>query len=139
MALFVAVAFTVALSGTLTLTSATGASALCSSTGCEGNWRSKPVDSRLTSIDVWPGGGCHLYAEAWRRCEKDPTMECSLGSRELQATPAKNFRFFYYNWSDRNQVLQVTLRTDKAHLSIWDHTDFNDGRQVSFTVLMVKR
>ncbi|MFD5798315.1 hypothetical protein ACFWIO_33260 [Streptomyces diastatochromogenes] len=137
MVLFVAAALTLSLSVTLTLTSAKHASASCAAGGFEGTWRSS--DDRLSRIDVWPGEDCRLYAKAWSTCENNSTRDCSWGSRpkELQATPDRNFRFFSYNWNNADEVLQLTLR-DSAHLSVWDHTEYTSGRNVSFTVWMVK-
>ncbi|MGW7819967.1 hypothetical protein ACWGLF_17885 [Streptomyces puniciscabiei] len=140
MALFVAVTSTLSLSVMLTVTSATHASALCAATGFEGTWIS--TDDRLSRIDVWLGGGegCHLFAKAWHTCPNDPTSDCPLSknNKELHETPQRNFKFFYYNFSDRNQVLQLRLQTNRTDMSVWDHVDFHDGRQDSFTVLMTK-
>ncbi|MEU2419679.1 hypothetical protein ABZ619_01240 [Streptomyces sp. NPDC007851] len=136
MALFVAVSLTLSLTVVLTLASAKRASALCGTTGFEGTWSSS--DGRLSEIDVWPGAGCNLYARAWSTCENDPTSDCSWGTKKLSATPDPKFRFFYYNWSDADEVLQLTLKNDRTHLSVWDHTDYHSGQKSSIAVSMVK-
>ncbi|MET9676064.1 hypothetical protein ABZY68_23670 [Streptomyces sp. NPDC006482] len=135
MALLLTAALTLSLSVLLSLSSAKQASALCVASGFSGTWRSS--DDRLSRIDVWHGEDCRLYARAWSTCEHDATRDCRWGNKELQATESRNFRFFSYNWSNANEVLQLRLK-DKTHMSVWDHTDYNSGKKVSFTVLMVK-
>lgn len=135
-ALFLTTALTLSLSALMTLTSAKQASALCVASGFAGTWRSS--DDRLSRIDIWHGEDCGLYARAWSTCEHDATRDCKwAGTKELKATESKNFRFFYYNWSNADEVLQLRLK-DKTHMSVWDHTDYHSGKKVSFTVPMVK-
>jgi hypothetical protein len=135
-AVFVTAALTLSLSVTLTVTSAKQASASCvaSASGFGGTWRSS--DDRLSRIDVWPGEDCQLYARAWSTCEDNARRDCSWGNKELKAG-SQNFRFFYYNWSNANEVLHLRLK-DKTHMSVWDHVDYKSGKKTSFTVVMVK-
>ncbi|MEV5974306.1 hypothetical protein [Streptomyces sp. NPDC051921] len=52
-------------------------------------------------------------------------------------SPDPNFQFVTYNWSNASEVLQLRMQ-DRTHISVWDHTDFNDGDKESFTVRMTK-
>ncbi|WP_406065908.1 hypothetical protein OG462_40690 [Streptomyces sp. NBC_01077] len=135
LALLVTAALTLSLSVILSFTSEKRASASCVASGFGGTWRSS--DDRLSRIDVWPGEDCNLYARAWSTCKADATRDCSWGNKKLQATPERNFRFFYYNWSNANEVLHLRLK-DKTHMSVWDRTDYTSGRNVTITLLMVK-
>ncbi|GGV06404.1 hypothetical protein GCM10010260_49960 [Streptomyces filipinensis] len=136
-ALFAVGALALSLSVTLTLTSAKHASALCLASKFAGTWRSS--DDRLSRIDVWSGEDCGLYARAWSTCRNDSTRDCSWDSRskKLQDTPDRNFRFFSYNWSNADEVLQLTLKS-ASNLSAFDHIDYTSGKKVSFTVSMTK-
>ncbi|MFF7357469.1 MULTISPECIES: hypothetical protein [Streptomyces] len=136
-ALFAVGALTLSLSVTLTLASARHASALCIASRFAGTWRSS--DDRLSRIDVWSGEDCGLYARAWSTCRSDATRDCSWSSRskKLQDTPDRNFRFFYYNWNNANEVLQLTLKSAN-NLSVFDHIDWTSGKKESFTVSMTK-
>ncbi|WP_137993341.1 hypothetical protein [Streptomyces vilmorinianum] len=119
----------------MTLTSAKDASASCAASPFAGRWRSS--DDRLSRIDVWHGQDCRLYAKAWSTCKHDATRDCSWGTKQLEDTPSRNFRFFFYNWNNASEVLQLTLK-DRDRLSVWDHIDYTSGKKVSFTVSMVK-
>nr|WSX50758.1 hypothetical protein OG409_18515 [Streptomyces sp. NBC_00974] len=136
-ALFVTAALASSLSVVVTLTSAKDASALCVASPFSGRWRSS--DNRLSRIDLWQGEDCQLYAKAWSTCEGDATHDCSWGSRSklVTSTPDRNFRFFSYSWNNASEVLQMRLQ-GKTHMSVWDHTEYNSGKQVSFTAPMVK-
>ena len=133
-AVFVMAALTLSLSVTLTVTSAKQASASCLASVFGGTWRSS--DDRLSRIDVWQGEDCQLYARAWSTCEDNARFDCSWGKRKLEFG-SQNFRFFYYNWSNANEVLHLRLK-DRTHMSVWDHVDYNSGKKTSFTVVMVK-
>jgi hypothetical protein len=138
MSLFTAAAMLLPVSVVVTLTSASPASASCSASPFTGKWLSS--SSRLRRIDVWFGGDdCQLYAKAWSKCKNDPTRVCSWSSRSkaLQGGGGPNFRFFYYNWSDSNEVLHLRLQ-DSTHMSVWDHIDYDSGEKWSTTVPMTK-
>ncbi|WP_208903851.1 hypothetical protein [Streptomyces incarnatus] len=138
MALLLTAALTLSLSVVLTVTSTKEAAALCSASRFNGTWRSS--DARLKRIDVWQGGeefGCHLYAKAWSVCENDSSYICSWGSRRMGDSPEPNFQFVGYNWSNADEVLQLRMQ-DGSHISVWDSTDYHDGKNVSFTVAMYK-
>ncbi|MGW5420511.1 hypothetical protein [Streptomyces sp. NPDC003943] len=135
MALLVTAALTLSLSAVITVTSAKDAAALCSANRFNGKWRSS--DPRLKRIDVWQGEDCHLYARAWSVCEHDKSLICSWGNRRMGDSPDPNFQFFYYNWSNANEVLQLRMK-DTSHISVWDRTDFNDGTNQTISVTMYK-
>ncbi|MGW6688572.1 hypothetical protein [Streptomyces sp. NPDC054961] len=136
-ALLVTAALALPLSVAFTLTSAADASASCVASPFAGRWRSS--DDRLSRIDMWQGEDCQLYAKAWSTCKADTTRDCSWGSRpsEVQSSPNRNFRFFSYSWNNASEVLQLRLQ-DKSHMSVWDHTEYTSGKDVSITVPMVK-
>ncbi|WP_448315359.1 hypothetical protein [Streptomyces sp. CO7] len=135
--LLVTTALLLPVSVTVTLTAAGPASASCAASPFAGRWRSP--DPRLSRIDIWHGEDCQLYAKAWSRCEHDASRNCSWGSRgkALQGGGGPSFRFFYYNWSDADEVLQLRLR-DGSHISVWDHVDYHSGADDSYTVPMTK-
>ncbi|MFF5788726.1 hypothetical protein ACFY8P_27640 [Streptomyces sp. NPDC012693] len=135
LAMFLTAALTLSLSALVTLTSANQASALCVASGFSGTWRSS--DDRLSRIDVWYGEDCTQYAKAWSTCEHNASRDCPWGTKTLRSGDSKNFRFFYYNWNDANEVLHLRLQ-DRTHMSVWDSTDYHNGKKVSFTVSMVK-
>ncbi|MFG3349563.1 hypothetical protein ACGF1Z_31455 [Streptomyces sp. NPDC048018] len=135
MALLMTAALTLSLSAVLTVTSATKAAASCVANRFDGTWRSS--DDRLSRIDVWQGEDCHLYARAWSTCEQDSSRDCSWGKRKMGESPDPNFQFFYYNWSNADEVLQLRMK-DRTHISVWDHTDYHNGKKTSITVPMHK-
>ncbi|WP_157876978.1 hypothetical protein [Streptomyces graminilatus] len=135
MAMLLTVALTFSLSVVLTVTSAKEAAASCSANRFDGKWRSS--DARLKRIDVWQGDDCHLYAKAWSVCKNDPSFICSWGSRRMGDSPDPNFQFVGYNWSNADEVLHLRMQ-DWYHISVWDHTEYNNGEQVSFTVPMYR-
>ncbi|MER7516580.1 hypothetical protein [Streptomyces sp. NPDC126499] len=135
MALLVTVALTLGLSAVMTVTSSKDAAALCSADRFNGKWRSS--DPRLKRIDIWQGEDCRLYARAWSVCEHDKSRICSWGTRRMGDSPEPNFRFFYYNWSNANEVLHLRMK-DRSHISVWDRTDFHDGTKQTISVTMYK-
>ncbi|MFB7866162.1 MULTISPECIES: hypothetical protein [unclassified Streptomyces] len=135
MALLVTAALTLSLSAVITVTSAKEAAASCSADRFNGKWRSS--DSRLKRIDIWQGEDCHLYAKAWSVCKHDKSRICSWGARRMGDSPDRNFQFFYYNWSNANEVLHLRM-LDSSHISVWDRTDFHDGTKQTISVTMYK-
>ncbi|WP_245608005.1 hypothetical protein [Streptomyces hokutonensis] len=134
-AVLLTAALTLSLSVVLTVTSTKEAAALCSASRFNGTWRSS--DARLKRIDLWQGEDCHLYARAWSVCENDASYICSWGKRRTGDSPEPNFQFVGYNWSNADEVLQLRMQ-DTSHISVWDSTDYHNGKKVSFTVTMYK-
>ncbi|MGW1768868.1 hypothetical protein ACWCQL_33100 [Streptomyces sp. NPDC002073] len=136
-ALFVTAVLMLPLSVALTIVSATHASASCVANAYSGRWRSS--DDRLSRIDVWSGEDCGLYVKVWSTCESDASRDCSWGSRPkvLEGTPNPNFRFVSYTWNNASEVLHLKLQ-NSTRMSVWDHTEYHSGREVSFTVWMDK-
>ncbi|MGW6393876.1 hypothetical protein ACWFR1_26025 [Streptomyces sp. NPDC055103] len=135
MAVLLTAALTLSLSVVLTVTSAKEAVASCSASPFNGKWRSS--DARLKRIDMWQGEDCHLYVKAWSVCENDSSRICSWGSKRTGDSPEPNFQFVGYNWSNADEVLHLRLK-DSSHLSVWDSTDYHNGKKVSFTVTMYR-
>lgn len=135
MSLFMTAALMLSLSVTLSLTTAGNASAICAASGFEGRWRSS--SDRLSRIDVWAGQDCSLHAQAWSTCKYDSTRDCAWGTRRLESTPVRNFRFITYTWSNADEVLQLTLQ-DWSNLKVYRHKHYHSGEKYAFTVWMVK-
>ncbi|MFJ9812653.1 hypothetical protein ACIRTB_30990 [Streptomyces sp. NPDC101158] len=134
-ALVVTAVLTLSLSAVITVTSANQAAASCSASPFGGTWRSS--DDRLSRIDIWQGDDCHLYARAWSTCKYNASRDCSWGNRRMGDSPSRNFQFVNYSWNNASEVLQLRLQ-DRSHISVWDHTDYNNGKKVSITVWMYK-
>ncbi|AKN73609.1 hypothetical protein QR97_31055 [Streptomyces sp. PBH53] len=135
MAVLLTAALTLSLSVILTVTSTKEAAASCSANRFNGTWRSS--DARLKRIDVWQGGDCHLYARAWSVCEHDSSRICSWGNRRMGDSPEPNFQFVGYNWNNASEVLHLRMQ-NRSRISVWDSTDYHNGKKVSFTVTMWK-
>jgi hypothetical protein len=53
-------------------------------------------------------------------------------------SPEPNFRFFFYNWSNADEVLHLRMGADRSRISVWDRTDFHDGSKQTVSVTMHK-
>ncbi|WP_125644995.1 hypothetical protein [Streptomyces sp. WAC06614] len=125
---------TLPLAAAVTVLPAGQASASCVANPFAGTWRSS--DDRLSRIDLWQGDDCGLRARPYSTCERDRTRDCAWDVKRVEG-PGGNFRFVNYRWNNATEVLQMRLQ-NRTHMSVWDHTEYTSGRDVTFTVVMNK-